>query len=158
MLAWACPGGPRSAREARRGDFRPISGTTFERLCDRAGTPTKNARPSRNTGHAQQNRRSGSPRATRNRTKIAPRACRERRSIKNVGKRRLGSSRSRFLIAPERPGSLPGVSRGDPGTSRTPKSNQKTSKSSSKRVCINSNEFSLKMSVSRESEQHFQKK
>ena len=151
MLAWACPGGPRSAREARRGDFRPISGTTFERLCDRAGTPTKNARPSRNTGHAQQNRRSGSPRASRNHTKIAPRACRERRSIKTMGKRCLGSSQSHFLIAP-------GASRGDPGTSRTPKSNQKTSKSSSKRVCINADEFSLKMSVSHESEQHFQKK
>ena len=79
-----------------------------------------NARPSRNTGHAQQNRRSGSARASRNQPKIAPRACRELRSTKNVRKRHVESSWTPFWIAPVRPGSVPGSSRSALGTSRRP--------------------------------------
>ena len=80
----------------------------FGRFCGRAGVSTKNARPSQNTGRAQQNRRPDLPRGTQKRSKIVPGASRERLSEKNASTNRLGTSRARFLVAPGGPGGVRG--------------------------------------------------
>ena len=119
----ASPKNRPSCAKLRSPGVRDVSGTTFGsdlgrsgdhfraffgRFCGRAGVSTKNARPSQNTGRAQQNRRPDLPRGTQKRSKIVPGASRERLSEKNAPTNRFGTSRARFLVAPGGPGGVRG--------------------------------------------------